>query len=211
MCEQCDYEYEYDDYDEEEEMQSYENVNTARLLEELRFITIYPEKWDQQLWFVSGKADTEDELTETPNAPISACGSFGCLAGNTVAREGLDLKWYKEEFYNHNDQFAGYRWACHSVFTESEEEFQARRDALPLRDRQWVERYSAAISEKAAEILGLNYTQLDRLFSGENGLDELWELAYIVTGGGISPQDYEDAKAQREVQKAKEEKENQNA
>lgn len=205
MCEQC--EYDYDDYIEEEEMTDSEQVNTARLLEELRFITIYPEKWDQQLWFVSGKADTEDELTEAPKAPISACGSFGCLAGNTVARDGLELKWYKEEFYNHNDQFAGYRWASHSVFTESEEEFQARRDALPLRDRQWVERKSTAISEKAAEILGLNYTQLDRLFSGENGLDELWELAYIVTGGGISPQDYEDAKAQREVQKAKEEKE----
>lgn len=209
MCEMC--EYEYDDFDEEEEMQNDENVNTARLLEELRFITIYPEKWDQQLWFVSGKADTEDELTEVPKAPISACGSFGCLAGNTVAREGLDLKWYKESFYSENDRFMGFRWACHSVFTESEEEFEARRAALPAQDRQWVERNSAAISEKAADILGLNYTQQDRLFSGENGLDDLWELAYTATRGGISPEDYEDAKAQREVQRAKEAKEKQDA
>lgn len=209
MCEQC--EYEYDDYSEEEEMTASEEVNTARLLEELRFITIYPEKWDQQLWFVTGNALIEDELTEPPKTPISACGSFGCLAGNTVARDGLELKWYKEAFYNHNDQFAGYRWACHSVFTESEGEFEARRAALPAQDRQWVERRSASISEQAAEILGLNYTQQDRLFSGENGLDDLWELAYTATGGGISPADYEDAKAQREVQKAKEAKEKQNA
>jgi len=210
MCEMCETEYDYD-YDEEAEMRDDEKVNTERLLEELRFITIFPEKWDQQLWFVSGKADTEEELTEKPKSPISACGSFGCLAGNTVARDGHELAWYKESFYTDNDQFMGYRWACHSVYIESEEEFKARVATLPAQDQQWERRKSVAISEKAAETLGLNYIQQERLFSGENLLDDLWELAYTVSGGAITPQDYEDAKAQREVQKAKEEKEKRNA
>lgn len=211
MCEDCgDYGYD-DDYDYDEDLRDSEGVNVERLLEELRFVTIFPEKWDQSLWFSSG-VDATDEDTDK-DAPVSngvsACGSFGCLAGNTVAREGLDLAWYKASKFDENGNFTGYRWEASRVYVESKEEFDKRMADVPEDRRTWLSRATREIPDVAADVLGLNYTQHDRLFSGENSLDDLWETAYIVSGGQISEADYADAKAARLVQEEKERKEGQ--
>lgn len=51
-------------------------VNVPLLLEQLRFVTMNPEKHDQSFW-----------------ARRSDCGTVACLAGNTVIRSGIRLGW----------------------------------------------------------------------------------------------------------------------
>lgn len=53
-------------------------VNVERLRTELEFITAHPKQWNQLIY-----------------VERTACGTVGCLAGNTVLHEGLQLRWYK--------------------------------------------------------------------------------------------------------------------
>lgn len=61
----------------------FEQVN--RLRDELTFITVHPEKHNQDVW---------GEAPDDGGKP-SACGTVGCLAGNAVVNAGFELDWFQ--------------------------------------------------------------------------------------------------------------------
>jgi hypothetical protein len=156
------------------------SVNVDKLLEELRFLTIHPEKWDQTRWAqVEGK--------EPPRE--TACGSFGCLAGNTVIHEGLKLDWYSEEIpqYHLDGSTTEYitRWFADRVFTGRT-------------DPHYGGPETREIHAQARDDLGLTEYQADRLFHEGNTEEKLWSLAQDLTLGEISQIDYSEALAERD-------------
>lgn len=163
-------------------------LNVERLVEELRFVTMNPEKHDQGLW---ARVETEAEIpagieifevadVEVPRP--SACGSFGCLAGNTAIHEpGVELDWYQNEYRRENGKKVQV-WQADDILNE----YVTRGDE----DDTWTDQ--KPISVKAAEILDLTPWQAERLFDGDNTLDRLWELADEFTGGEISSNQHND-------------------
>jgi len=156
-------------------------LNVSRLLEELRFVTIHPDKHNQELW---AKAVTEAQIPEgdawyeiTPPRP-SACGSFGCLAGNTAVHEpGVELDWYEAETYRSDGGRSIFVWQADYILNECV--------TVPDWDGNGKHKEPKSISEKARELLGLTPFQAHRLFDGDNTLDRLWELAEQFSGGEI--------------------------
>lgn len=61
-------------------------VNRDALLAEVRHITVFPEEHNQGIW--------AQKIGPRP----SACGTFACLAGNTVIRAGLRPDWYVADY-----------------------------------------------------------------------------------------------------------------
>lgn len=51
-------------------------INIERLRKEMEFITTHRDKHDQSVW-----------------AAKTSCGTVGCLAGNIVFNEGLEIDW----------------------------------------------------------------------------------------------------------------------
>ena len=156
-------------------------LNVPRLLEELRFITIHPDRHNQSLW---AEAETVVEVPENQpaisvEAPRpSACGSFGCLAGNTAIHEpGVELDWYEQTYYRDGDKKI-VAWQADNILNEY----------ITVTDQWDGSEYTEAktISEKARELLGLTYIQAELLFDGDNNLDQMWELAERFSGAEIS-------------------------
>jgi len=136
-------------------------LNVDRLREELVKITLNPERWNQGDWIqgVKGPADS----------PPEPCGTFGCLAGNTVLAENVPLQWeFNELGLDVNGKPHGY-W--------------------------YVERTESgdSIRNTAQSILGLTHWQASELFAGSNGLDDLWRVASKISAGEISDRDYRTA------------------
>lgn len=157
-------------------------VNTELLLEELRFLTINPDKWDQDRWV---EAVTPDEETRP-----SACGSFGCLAGNIVLHQGIELEWFA---------------VGHVDSDGVDEEFGYWPIAVLNPGVVWIADTTVQgklISQAANEILGLGDTH-HSLFSGSNTLDTLWRKAESLTNGEINQEHFATALAERDL-KAKE-------
>jgi len=91
------------------------NINVVKIYEELMFIANNPEKWRQGVWVADVEAD---------NVP-SACGTYGCFAGNTVVHSGEKLDWER----------SGGTW--YTEKTESGEHISVRaRDLLGLTQAQ---------------------------------------------------------------------------
>lgn len=189
MCEHCgDDDYEDDDYDDTsyedtpyeeseeylEAMRDSDKVNAPLLLAELRNITLHPEEWDQGDWLYTNSE-------EDPTGADFACGTFGCLAGNTVVHQDIELNWVQVTRY-------------HYVNGEAIPYLSWKADFVKEKD-EWGDFIS--IAKKARQLLGLNDVQGTELFSSENYLDDLWETAYTVTGGKITPLDYEEAQRER--------------
>ena len=155
-------------------------LNVERLLEELRFVTIYPDKHNQGVWAeaeteapLPADADRDMETVDDIEAPRpSACGSFGCLAGNTAIHEpGVELDWYEADYYL-NDGKKVVIWQADYLLNETEAS-------------DWNSRVPKRIKSKARELLGLTPHQAEQLFDGDNTLDELWRLAEQFSGGEI--------------------------
>lgn len=158
-------------------------VNTELLLEELRFLTINPDKWDQDRWV---EAVTSDEETRP-----SACGSFGCLAGNIVLHQGIELAWFA---VGHVDSYG-----------VDEEEGEYWPIAVENPGVVWIAETTVQgelISCAANKVLGLGDIH-HSLFSGSNTLDTLWHKAEILTNGEINQEHFATALCERDL-KAKE-------
>lgn len=165
-------------------------LNTELLLKELRHLTIFPEQHDQGLW-VGFKQEvpedaTVDEIMEyrptnpeanpRPDGRPSACGSFGCLAGNTAIHAGSELDWYLETWDRTTVDGQTKRiafWTADNILGET------------YRDQygDWVKK---SIERKAMELFDMTPAQADRLFDGDNSLDTLWERAEQISGGEIT-------------------------
>lgn len=160
-------------------------LNVSLLREELRYITINPEKHNQGLW---AEAETDVELpegiglysneaykTEAPRP--SACGSFGCLAGNTVIHSGTELDWYQSQT-RLRDGRKVVTWQADNVLGET----------VTVKD--WYDGHEyeepKSISRKAQELFDLTPRQADRLFDGDNTLDTIWAWAEKISGGEIT-------------------------
>jgi len=174
-------------------------VNVKKLRSELRFLTINPDKWDQGLW-------VKVEQEEKPGRP-SACGSFGCLAGNTVVHEDLELAWYKEvHTVWERDEDGSVRYQNGSPVPVRHEDGRVKRVTRWQADNVIVDRHedgeeiTVPIEDRAAEELGLTSYQAEKLFSGDNDEATLWELAEKLTLGQICRSNYDDAKEERRYQ-----------
>jgi hypothetical protein len=159
-------------------------INTERLLEELRFITLHPEKHNQSLW--------AEAVTPKGKRP-SACGSFGCLAGNAVIHEGHDLLWKKEdETWDDKAQKWRQTWIADNVAGVVE----------------GIQEPDPEIEVVARNIFGLTFEQGEILFDGDNTRDRIWECARFITANEPTPitvEDEENAKAEAAELRAAEE------
>jgi hypothetical protein len=118
-------------------------IDVPRLRKELEYVTIHPERWNQHQWIQQ-----------------TACGTVGCLAGNTVLHAGAQpLFGYNNS--DHDDQ---------ASFVEIE-----RGD----------DRHRTSVSRAARELLGLTDDQAEDLFHPLNSLHRLWSLAARFTDGEI--------------------------
>jgi hypothetical protein len=144
-------------------------INTRKLRTQLRNLTIHPEKHDQGTW---AKVIVDENQIDVKPRP-SACGSFGCLAGNTVLAEGHGLYW-EGSFLTDQDGTSKAVWSADYIDEDGER--------------------GAYIATAAREILGLDYEQASALFSGANSQADLWNLAIVFTEGDISLYDYLDAR-----------------
>lgn len=179
MCSLCDNE--YDDY---EEGYSYlegrsEEVDIDTLRDELTYITVFPEFWNQGDWV--NPVNSEIGFASTPP---TACGTMGCLAGNTVLHANGDLQWEKGEWWDYATQTMKFYWRTEYVLMPSKTEKEH-------------------IEYAARDHLGLNNTQADSLFDGGNDLDDLWEKAYAVSDGKITREDRAKAELQLAERKAR--------
>ena len=163
-------------------------LNVERLLEELRFVTIYPDKHNQSVWAeaetevpLPADADRDVMFVDGVEAPRpSACGSFGCLAGNTAIHEpGVELDWYEADYYL-NDGKKVVAWRADYLLNETEASDWLGNGRVPK-----------LIKSKARELLGLTQHQAGLLFDGDNTLDELWRLAEQFSGGEIIADKYD--------------------
>ncbi len=160
-------------------------LNVARLREEIQFITINPDKHEQGFW---AEARTEAPLNANeppydveapnPNTRPSACGSFGCLAGNTAIHEpGVELDWYQGTYFRENGKKIQI-WQADNILNE----FVMVKDWYD--GTEFPE--AKSISKKAQELLGLTDRQAEMLFDGDNTLDDIWDMADRFTGGEIN-------------------------
>ena len=188
MCSLCDNEYDYDDYDDNEyDNDDYEStpdgwghlegrsasVDIERLLKEVTYITVFPERWNQGDWVVAN----EEVKWDTSREP-EPCGTMGCLAGNAVINAGGRLKWEKGMWYDYSTNDYKEYWKTEYVFLPANEE------------------YPEHIETAARDLLGLNSEQADALFSGDNTLDDMWEISYAISDGQITPDDRLKAEAE---------------
>lgn len=157
-------------------------LNVELLLNELTAITEQPETHDQGLWFNhlvpleedQGYGYAEDD-TKPGKVRPSACGSFGCLAGNTAVNAGAELDWYLENVTRKDGKkFAV--WAAETILGEDQTYTDCWGDKVTVKK---------TIAKKAQELLGLTDHQADKLFDGDNDLDRLWRLASQISAGEI--------------------------
>lgn len=149
-------------------------TNVKLLLEELRHLTIHPEQHDQSCWATATTQVEEGYGDVEPPRP-SACGSFGCLAGNAVLHQGIGLYWYQ---YDRETEDGTVTVAWRANFTVENQK------------TPWGQQ-KVSISAKARELLDLTPTQGERLFDGGNSLESLWRIAEQITGGEISRWQYQ--------------------
>jgi len=155
-------------------------LNVALLLEELRFLTINPEQHEQGLWAEARTEvplSPEDSPYEVEAPRPSACGSFGCLAGNTLIHKDVELDWYEATYFRENGKKIQV-WQADNVLNET----------VTVKDDWDGTEYEEPkpISTKARELLDLTEQQADRLFDGDNTQERLWELAEQITAGEIT-------------------------
>lgn len=164
-----------------EKMQDSEKVNVPLLLQELRRLTITPEKWNQGMWALSDVKPNGEKPKRG-----GACGSFGCLAGNTVINQGYELDWFEDELYSGDHEEYRAVWIANDVIMNP--------DSPALEDFR-----TEPINRVAQEELGLNGQQAAALFNGDNDLEMMWGYAYTVSGGVITEDDYAKAVNERDV------------
>jgi hypothetical protein len=122
-------------------------INVPLLRKELEHITAHRDEWDQGTWL-------RTTLT-------TACGTTGCLAGNTALHTG---------------------WQPATV------NGVVNLDAVPLlMELTHVARGSTITTVRdAAQVeLGLTGWQANMLFSGQNSLLRLWVVAHVLTEGEV--------------------------
>jgi hypothetical protein len=113
-------------------------VDVPRLRKELEYVTAHREQWLQGTWIHR-----------------TACGTVGCLAGNTTLNAG------------YVPAFTGRKYAVTS-FVRLAHEHDER-----------------LIVDVAAEVLGLDDYQANALFAATNSLYDLWKIASEITNGEI--------------------------
>jgi len=155
-------------------------LNVSKLLGELQQLTIYPEKWDQGFWAVPAI----DPETKRP----SACGSYGCIAGNTLIHNEYTLIWKENPMVGYFDEASQDR---HRWIAEDAEDSNGNR---------------RTIEAHAAKELGLTPWQAEILFDPDNTEADLWEHAERFSGGQISDWDYRLAKESRAARALRESK-----
>lgn len=158
-------------------------LNVELLREELRNITIHPELHAQGLW-VGAETEVElppgvdrysDEWYDFKTPPPPACGSYGCLAGNTVVHGGHELDW----FIDYHETLPGKKvaiWKAESILDEYITHYEGTED-------EFTEKKS--IHTKAKEMFDLTERQANKLFDGDNSLDDLWRYAEEISAGQI--------------------------
>lgn len=125
-------------------------INIPLLRKELEFIRGNPELHNQSFW-------------------RSECGTYGCLAGNTVIHAVAP-----EDFHDHN-----------YVRAEVAQTITGKPFAY---ESQWG---SVTICDVARELLGLDRNQASELFNIDNTEEDLWRMANNFTNGEIEiPNDY---------------------
>jgi hypothetical protein len=121
-------------------------VDALTLRKELAHITAHRDEWQQSVWL---------RTTAT-----TACGTVGCLAGNTVLHAG----WVP----THNGELV-----------DVHQYVGAQYDVV-MRDGKTM-----TIRDAARQELDLKYWESNLLFAGSNSLVWLWEVADALTDGEI--------------------------
>lgn len=132
-------------------------INVPELRKQLEYITAHRTEWLQSNWIYR-----------------TACGTVGCLAGNTVINAG-----YVPVFYG-GDNCTTSQVSTHRIRTA--------RDAYDANDagELW------SVRELASELLGLSDEEAEELFNANNSLHDVWSIAARFTGGEIEvPPDVE--------------------
>lgn len=155
-------------------------LNVRKLHDELRYITIYPEKWDQGNWIRPESYDHPELNENNEDTPPTACGTVGCLAGNVALRAGWKPNWEFNSF--------SHTWDINNVTSP-------------------ITGGVGSVSGVARTELGLTHRQAETLFNGDNTLRGLWAIAERITCGEISEYDFDRATREYELRVAKEREE----
>lgn len=168
-------------------------TDNALLLHELRHATIHPEQHDQGTW--------AKYLGDRP----SACGTVGCLAGNTVIHQGRELAWevshvvFRDTGREYLETEYGYQVHAGNVDDLSRVTKVWTADEVLPEDPGYPREQ---IEDVAAELLGLDSFQAGQMFNGSNTIEDLWTYAIVFSGGYISIQDYKAAQIDAAFERA---------
>lgn len=135
----------------------------ARLLEELIFLTKYPERWQQSTWGYTTASPSDWE-----------CGTVACLAGHGAVHAGLA-----------EPDFGDLAGLSDAVYIE----INAAGIALMQRNAPegWFNSDPASdFTTLGAVLFGLPAHEAAELFDLGNTLGELWYLAARFTDGRVS-------------------------
>jgi hypothetical protein len=148
-------------------------IDVDRLRRELEFVTAAPDRWEQGSWFEL-PGDYEDavyEYTAVHDATRSVVGLP--VASPDDAEPGVE---------------PGADWSCGTTAClagwtafHADHEPSTRDDHVVAPDGRVV-----LVRDAARDLLGLTATQASYLFSGENNLRDLWELARVFTDGAVA-------------------------
>lgn len=169
-------------------------LNVTELRKQIVHATVHPEKHDQSSWATSFQETTPESKNANPWAAVdpelprpSACGSFGCIAGNVAIDSGAELLWYQHSYTNKDGKLFRV-WHADSV---NELTMVPNEDYHPEYDPyepEFVEEYKS-IHQHAREVLDLTERQAEALFDGGNDLDRLWKLSIEMSAGEITSYD----------------------
>lgn len=131
-------------------------IDVPQLRKELEYITAHRGQWKQNAWLETG-----------------ACGTVGCLAGNTALNAGYLPVRGHTSFVSRERVLPNE----HGLFglIENDDGTTTTGDGVLVE----------SVRDVAARVLSLTYTQSAALFNGRNSLYDLWRLASLFTGGEI--------------------------
>lgn len=131
-------------------------IDVSQLRKELEYVTAHRGQWKQNAWLETG-----------------ACGTVGCLAGNTALNAGyLPVRGYtsfvsrERVLPNEHGQL---------VLVENDDGMITTGDGVLVE----------SVRDVAARVLGLTYAESSVLFSGRNSLYDLWYCAAKFTNDEI--------------------------
>lgn len=123
-------------------------VNALLLRKELEHITAHPDEWNQSFWIA--------------RSTRTACGTSGCLAGNTVLHAGWQVSTTTGKLVDVRD------WPSHTAF-----------------DTVTRNHVTRCVKSAARHELGLTPAETRVLFDAANQLIDLWVIAELITNGEV--------------------------